>query len=75
MIDAALYLPNYPLGYIVAYQVEDYFRTHPLGKEMERQCSLGLLTPEEWMRRAVGEPVSARPVLDAALKALDGLGA
>ncbi|MFA5139699.1 MAG: hypothetical protein WC728_10745 [Elusimicrobiota bacterium] len=75
MIDYALYIPNYPLGYIVAYQVEDYFRTHPLGKEMERQCSLGLLTPEEWMKRAVGGPVSARPVLEAALKALTGLGA
>lgn len=70
MIDYALYLPNYPLGYVIAYQMQDYFRTHPLGTEMERLCALGSLTPREWMRRAVGADVSPGPILQAADAAL-----
>lgn len=69
MIDYALYLPNYPIGYVVAYQIQDYFKTRPLGREMERQCALGALTPEEWMKKAVGSGVSARPILEAASRA------
>jgi len=70
MVDYGLYLPNYPVGYVVAYQVQDYFKTHPLGKEMERQCGLGAITPDEWMQRAVGRGVSAQPILEAAERAV-----
>jgi hypothetical protein len=68
-----LYTPNYPLGRLIAFQVEDYFKTHALGTEMERMCRIGSVTPAEWMRQAVGGPVSAQPMIKAAEKALASL--
>jgi hypothetical protein len=70
MIDAGLYLPDYPLGHIIAFQVEQHIRGGKIGLEMERMCGLGSITPDAWMRAAVGGPVSVRPLLDAAEKAL-----
>ncbi|MCX5794623.1 MAG: hypothetical protein NTY77_03900 [Elusimicrobia bacterium] len=66
----SLYIPNYPLGHLIAFQVEDYFKTHSLGTEMERMCRIGSVTPKEWMRQAVGGPISPEPMLKAAEKAL-----
>jgi len=37
---------------------------------MERMCKLGMLTPDSWMRAAVGSPVSAEPLLEAAREAV-----
>jgi len=65
-----LYLPHYPLGHVIAFQVEDYFKSHPLGGDMERMCRIGSVTPSEWMRQAVGGPISTGPLLKAAEKAL-----
>lgn len=70
MIDAGLYLPDYPLGHIIAFQIEQYLAGKNLGQEMERMCRLGALTPEAWMRQAVGSSVSAEPLLQAADRAL-----
>jgi hypothetical protein len=70
MINNALYLPDYPVGHLIAFQVEDYFKSHPLGKEMERLCAQGNLTPNQWMVGAVGKPLSSDPLLKAASKAL-----
>ena len=75
MINSGLYLPDYPLGYIIAFQVEDYFKAHSLAQDMERMCITGSVTPAEWMRQAVGGPMSAHPLLDAALKAEETLSA
>ncbi len=77
MIDAALYTPDYPLGHLIAFQVEDGFRRsdRPFGEEFERVAKLGRLTPDAWMRQAVGAPLSAAPLLSAAARALDGPGA
>lgn len=72
MISYPMYLANYPMGHVIAFQIEDYFKTHPLGKDMERMCSLGALTPDEWMRQAVGSPITAKPMISAAEKALNG---
>jgi hypothetical protein len=69
MINNGLYLPDYPVGHLIAFQVEDYFKSHPLAKEMERMCSQGRLAPNLWMKQAVGAPISAQPLLDAAEKA------
>jgi len=69
MISYPLYLPDYPLGHIIAFQIEDYLKKHPLGQEMERMCAQGRVTPDLWMRRAVGAPISARPLVDAAARA------
>ena len=53
MIDAGLYLPDYPLGHLIAFQVEEHFRKQsgPMGAEFERICQLGSITPDAWMRR------------------------
>ncbi len=70
MINYALYLPDYPLGHIIAFQIEEYFKKHSLAAEMERMCVQGAITPKEWMRRAVGADISPEPMLRAAAKAL-----
>lgn len=74
MIDAGLYLPDYPLGYIIAYQIEDYLKGKNLGTEMERMCTLGRLTPNAWMQSAVGTSISSEPILKAASDALKAAG-
>ena len=73
MIDAGLYLPDYPLGFIIAYQIEAYLKDKNLGQEMERMCALGSITPDAWMQAAVGAPISAEPLLQAARNALVAL--
>jgi hypothetical protein len=67
MIDSGLYLPDYPIGHLIAFQIEDHFRKQrgPMGAEFERICRLGALTPDAWMRQAVGAPLSAAPLLAA----------
>jgi hypothetical protein len=75
MVDSGLYTPDYPLGHLIAFQVVQHFRTlkGPTGAEFERICQLGNLTPDAWMRQAVGAPVSAQPLLDATAKALEAM--
>ena len=75
MVDAGMYTPDYPLGHLIAFQVEQHFRKlpGPMGPEFERICRLGSITPDAWMRQAVGGPLSAGPLLEAAGKALEGL--
>ncbi|RCK71616.1 MAG: hypothetical protein IGBAC_1587 [Ignavibacteriae bacterium] len=70
MINSGLYTPDYPLGHIIAFQIEQYLKDKNLGKEMERMCKLGAITPDLWMQLAVGEPISTTPMLSAANKAL-----
>lgn len=73
MINHGLYLPDYPLGHIIAFQIEEYFRDHALATEMERMCVQGAITPREWMRRAVGADISAEPMVKAAGRAIKAL--
>lgn len=70
MIDAGMYTPDYPLGHIIAFQVEEYLEGKNLGREMERMCTIGSVTPDLWMRTAVGAPISTQPMLEAARQAL-----
>ncbi len=71
MVDSALYTPDYPLGHLIAFQVKEHFRRRqgPMGAEFERICQQGALTPDAWMRRAVGVPLSSEPLLTAAAEA------
>ncbi len=74
MIDGAMYTPDYPLGHLIAFQVDRYFReAKSLGDEFERVTRIGSLTPDAWMRQAVGAPLSAKPLLEAAARALEAL--
>jgi hypothetical protein len=73
LVDSGLYLPDYPLGHLISFQIENYMKGKKVGEEMERMCKAGAVTPDLWMRNAVGDDVSSKPLLDAAEKALAGL--
>jgi len=75
LVNSFLYLPDYPLGHLIAAQLEAHFAALPpgaLGGEVERITRFGAVVPDLWMKNAVGQPVSARPLLDAAAAALSG---
>ncbi|MCP4679372.1 MAG: hypothetical protein GY854_28560 [Deltaproteobacteria bacterium] len=74
IIDAGMYIPDYPIGFLIQFQMEDYFAKNGLAKEMERMCRLGSITPDAWMQAAVGGPISAAPLTRAAEQALASLG-
>lgn len=65
MFSIPLYLPNYPYGHLVQYQLEEFFEGKNLGAEVERIYPNGRLTPNHWMRQAVGSAVSVDPILRA----------
>ncbi len=62
MIAHPLYLPDYTLGHMMSHQIRSYMRGKDLAGETKRITSLGCLTPDLWMRKAVGSPVSAEPL-------------
>jgi hypothetical protein len=70
MISYGLYLPDYALGHIIAFQTAQVLRTGSFGAEFERVAKQGRLTPDAWMRGAVGGPLSAKALLDAAREAM-----
>lgn len=70
MIVYALYLPDYPIGHIIAFQVARRLAEGDFGTEIERITRQGRVTPDSWMRGAVGGPISAQALLDAAGEAL-----
>jgi len=70
MIDAGLYLPDYPIGHIIQFQIEEYIKSKNLGQEMQRMCVQGAITPNLWMELAVKDKISIEPLLKAAGKAL-----
>lgn len=70
MIDAGLYLPDYPIGHIIQFQIEQYIQDRNLAQEMERMCLQGSITPNFWMEGALGEEISLDPLLKAVSQAL-----
>jgi len=70
MIDYGLYLPDYALGHLIAFQVGQTVRGERFGAEFERVARQGRITPDAWMHGAVGQPLSAAPLLQAAREAL-----
>jgi hypothetical protein len=76
MVSSGLYTPDYPIGHLIAFQIEEHFKEHkgPFGEEFERICKLGNLTPEAWMRQAVGSPLSADPLLRTTGTSLTAMG-
>ncbi len=66
-----LYLPDYPLGHLIAFQIEEHLKKRgALGAEFERMAKQGAVTPDAWMEGATGSPVSAEPLLRATADAL-----
>lgn len=70
MIVYGLYLPDYAIGHIIAFQVARHVKAETFGTEIERITRQGRVTPDLWMRGAVGSPVSAGALLAAAREAL-----
>ncbi len=73
MVAYPLYLPDYALGHIVSHQIASHLRDRDLASETQRICSIGRVTPELWLRRAVGEGLSTEPLLRDAEAALGRL--
>jgi hypothetical protein len=72
MISYPMYLFNYPLGHLIAFQIEEQVRKGgKLGPEFERMAKFGAVTPDLWMINASKEPVSAGPLLRATEAALN----
>lgn len=75
MIHSFLYLPDYPIGHMIAFQIEHQIQqTGKLGEEFERMATLGRLTPDVWMMKATGKPVGPEALLEATEKALKVVG-
>ena len=71
MIDGFLYLPDYPLGHMIAGQLEEHMRkAGAIGPEVERIARLGRIGPDLWMTRATGAPVGPGPLIASAERAL-----
>jgi hypothetical protein len=71
MIVYGLYLPDYAIGHIIAFQIAQRLRSGDFGADVERITRQGRITPDGWVRGAVGEPLSARALLDEARGALE----
>ncbi len=70
MIVYGLYLPDYAIGHILAFQIAQQLRDGDFGAEVERIACQGRLTPDAWVRGAVSTPLSARALLDEASAAI-----
>jgi len=71
MIDAPLYLSNYPIGYLISFQVEGMMKGKSMADEMQRMYTQGRIIPQVWMNNSVGADISAEPLLQAVRKALE----
>lgn len=71
MIDSFLYLPDYPIGHLIAFQIEEQMEKRGnIGAEFERMATVGSVTPDLWMKKATGAPVGPEALLAATKKAL-----
>ena len=70
MIEDPLYLSNYPVGHLIDFQLETWFKGKNFADEAIRIYSAGKLIPQEWMKHAVGSEISIKPLIDATDAAL-----
>jgi hypothetical protein len=71
MIDSFLYLPDYPIGHMIAFQIEEQMdKSGNLGAEFERMATTGSVVPDLWMKKATGAPVGPEALLTATGRAL-----
>lgn len=73
MIDYPLYLPNYPMGHLIDFQIEQQVKGKNIADEIQRMYTQGRIIPQIWMRNAVGSPISIDPLLKATEEALKAL--
>jgi hypothetical protein len=71
MIHRRLYLPDYPIGRMIAFQVEGQMKkAGSVGPEFERMAVMGNVVPDLWMKNASGSAVGPEALLAATEKAL-----
>ena len=71
MIDSFMYLPDYPIGHMIANQIEEQMKkAGNIGSEFERMAKMGDVTPDLWMENATGRPVGPEALLEATQRAL-----
>ena len=71
MINSFLYLPDYPIGHMIAFQIDRQMeKAGSIGPEFERMTTIGNVTPDVWMTRATGAPVGPQALLSETEKAL-----
>ena len=74
MVGHPLYLADYTLGHVISHQVRAHLRGRDLAAETKRICSIGRVTPDLWMRRAVGAGIDIGPLATDCSEALSRLG-
>ena len=75
MVGHPLYLADYTIGHVMSHQIRSHLRDKDLAAETKRITSIGSFTPDYWMRKAVGSPLSIEPLAKdcaAALRAIGG---
>ena len=76
MVNYPLYLADYPIGRMIAFQIEEQVRkSGDLGGEFERMSRIGAVTPDLWMTTAAGAAVGPQALLRATEAALNDLNA
>lgn len=69
MIEVPMYLPSYPIGHLIHYQLEEHLAQYKsnaeFAAELERIYVQGRLTPNAWLNGAVGASLSVDPILNA----------
>jgi hypothetical protein len=72
MVSDYLYLPDYPIGHIIAFQIEQQMtKAGNIGAEFERMAKFGNVTPDYWMKHATGAPVGPGALFAATEKAVE----
>ena len=75
MVDEFLYLPDYPLGHMIAAQIEQQMKkAGSVGAEFERMATMGNVTPDLWMKNATGAPVGPEALIERAAATLGSSG-
>ncbi len=70
MIDNPLYLSNYPVGHLIDFQLDRWFKGKNFADEALRIYATGRMVPQLWMQNAVGSGISIQPLISATEEAL-----
>ena len=71
IIHSFLYLPDYPLGQMIAHQITEQIRKGGIiGPEFERMAKQGRIAPDLWMKQATGSRVGPEEMLKGVERAL-----
>jgi len=74
MIHSFLYLPDYPIGHLIAQQIEEQMnKAGTIGSEVERMAKIGNVAPDLWMKIAANSSIGPEALLAATERALGEL--